>query len=64
MNERVNDKWPEWFNAKADDALMKGIALAAIEKAERYGTKLVIKENGKIKELTPAQMRRRLAKKK
>jgi hypothetical protein len=48
---------------KADIRLMQEGLRAAIEKAERFGTSLVIKENGKIKHLTPAEMRARLEKK-
>lgn len=35
---------------------------AATRKAEFYGTNLIIKEDGQIKELTPQQMKKRLAK--
>lgn len=38
--------------------LLAGAVDVAIKKAERYGTPLVIKRNGKIEELTPKQMRR------
>lgn len=34
----------------------------AVKRAEMYGTTLVIKEDGKIKELTPRQMKNRLEK--
>lgn len=43
--------------AKPKNALAGAIDVA-IDKAERYGTPLVIKRNGKIEELTPKQMRR------
>ena len=46
----------------ADDRLMRESVIIAIEKAERFGTGLIIKENGVITEISPAEMRRRLAK--
>lgn len=42
---------------------LAGAINIAIAKAERFGTTLVIKRNGKIEELTPAQMRRILKRK-
>lgn len=38
--------------------VLAGAVEIAIQQAERYGTSLVIKRNGRIEELTPAQMRR------
>ena len=38
--------------------IIAGAVDIAIEKAERYGTPLVIKTNGKIREVSPAQMKR------
>ncbi|GEM_PF-2302016 len=49
--------------AKPKNVLAGAIDIA-IEKAERFGTSLVIKRNGKVEEVTPAQMRRMLKKKK
>lgn len=60
MNERIYDKWPKEFNK--DDAFIKGVSSLAIQKALQFGTPLVIKENGKIKEISPAAMKRKLAK--
>ncbi len=40
----------------------KASALDAVERAKIHNTTLVIKENGKIKELSPAQMKQRLMK--
>ena len=48
--------------SKAKNILAGAIDIA-IAKAERFGTPLVVKRNGKIEEVSPAVMRRRLAKK-
>ena len=51
-------------NKKPKNVLADAIYIA-IEDAERYGTTLVIKgKDGKIKEVTPSQMRRILKSKK
>lgn len=38
---------------------IKGAVFVAIEKARRFGTPLVVKTNGHIKEISPAEMKRR-----
>jgi hypothetical protein len=40
--------------------ILSGAIDIAIEKAERYGTPLVVKRNGKVEEITPREMKRRL----
>ncbi len=42
--------------------ILSGAINIAIEKAERFGTPLVIKRNGKIEEISAKAMKRRLAK--
>ncbi len=39
---------------------LAGAIYIAIEKAERFKTSLVIKEDGEIKHISPAEMRKRL----
>jgi hypothetical protein len=54
----------KYTNAKPKNPLAGAINIA-IEDAERYGTPLVIKgKDGKIREISPAQMRRLVSKKK
>ncbi len=48
----------------AELRLVQDSLISAIEKAERFGTSIVIKEDGEIKHLTPDEMRSRLKKKK
>ncbi len=62
MNETVFQKWPKQF--LSDDKLMAGVGKAVIETARMFNTPLILKENGKIKEISPAAMKRRLAKRK
>jgi hypothetical protein len=45
---------------KVMDSVVRNSLMRALEKAERFSTNLVIKTNGKIEEITPAEMRRRL----
>lgn len=44
--------------------LLEGAIGLAIEDARRFGTNLVVAHNGKIEEITPAAMKRRLARRK
>ena len=44
--------------------ILEGAINIAIEKAERYGTPLLIKREGKIKEVSPKQMKLILSRKK
>ncbi len=44
------------------DKTSRKSAEEAVKRAAAAGTTLVIKENGKIKELTPRQMQKRLSK--
>ena len=39
---------------------LSGAINIAIQKAERFDTPLVVKRNGKIEEITPKEMKRRL----
>jgi hypothetical protein len=46
----------------ADDKFMRESIYTAIEKAERFNTPLVIKANGQIIEISPADLRKQLSK--
>ena len=46
---------------KADDAIIKQAVYIAIEKAERFKTSLTVKHNGKIEQIRPAILKRRLS---
>ena len=42
---------------------IKGSVFLAIEKARRFGTPLVVKTNGRIREISPAALKRELSRK-
>ena len=44
-------------------AILAGAVMVAIEKAQRFGTPLVIKANGHIEKISPKAMKRRLNRK-
>ena len=62
MNEIVVKEWPEKFSS--NDQLMIGVGKVVIDTALMFNTSLVFKEDGKIKEVSPAAMKRRLKKRK
>ena len=41
---------------------LSGAVFLAIEKAEQFKTKLTVKMNGKVENITPEELRKRLAK--
>jgi hypothetical protein len=57
--EKIVTKLPKEF--QAHDKILRDAVFLAIEKAERYGTPLVVKKNGRIVEISPVQFRREIA---
>ncbi len=50
---------------RSGDVLIKQVSVSAIEKAQRYETRLVIQSsNGQIREVTPSEMKRLVSKSK
>lgn len=56
MRQYVNIKFVK--TNKAPKNILAGAISVAIEKAERFGTPMVIKRAGKILEVSPAQMKK------
>lgn len=48
------------FSKRKPNAELSGAIYIAIEDAERYGTSLVVMRDGRIEEVSPQDMRRRL----
>lgn len=63
MIERYINNTPK--EMRSGDVLIKQVSVSAIEKAQRYETRLVIQSsNGQIREVTPSEMKRLVSKSK